>query len=159
MMQHQSSEPSINDADEPNRSAINDVLMEGTPSDDDSLSSCSTCNTNDSSSSSSSSSSRSSTPSIDEVIEVDHIAEYDSDQNTGTNDLDKSNHDNEDGKSNGQLVDTTDAIPAISSNNVLSDSIPTENLEEIEGDENKENAEVVECSEQVSENFVSSTGP
>jgi protein HEXIM1/2 len=159
MMQNQSSEPSINDVHEPNHSAINDVLMEGTPSDDDTVSSCSTCNTKDSSSSSSSSSSGSSTPSIDEEVEEDHIAEYDADQNTGTNYQDTSNHDHEDEKSNGQLVDTSDAIPAKSSDNVLSDTIPTENLEEIESDENKENAEVVECSEQVSENFVSSTGP
>merc|ERR1712072_1496638 len=106
MMQHRSSEPSINDADEPNHPSFNDALMEGTPSDDDSLSSCSTCNTNDSSSSSSSSSSRSSTPSIDEKIEADDIAVYDADQNTGTNYQEKSNQNHEEGKLNGQLVDT-----------------------------------------------------
>lgn len=157
MMQHQSSEASINEVDDPSRSTINDVLMEGTPSDDESISSCSTCNTNDSSSSSSSSSSRSSTPSIPADIEVVPNGDCGDDLNICTN-YDESNQDLEE-KTCGGFVDTTDAIPAISSNNALSDRIPTETSDEVEGDENKENAEVVECSEQVSENFVSSTGP
>lgn len=102
-----------------------EALMEGTPSDDDSVSSCSTCNTSASSSSSSSSSSRSSSPIENEVDSI---------------------------------LETNDSTSVISSIDVLGNIAQKEQLIEMEGDDDKENAEV-ECSEQVSENLVSSTGP
>ena len=63
-----------------------------------------------------------------------------------------------DNGSNDEYVDTTEDIPAISSNIQTTDAV-LETSEEMEGDEDKENAEVVEGSVEVSENFVSSTGP
>jgi len=158
MMEVQGTEPLIQDADEINPSPIAEDFMEGTP-DDESFSSCSTCHTNDSSSSSasSSSSSRSSTSTLNEENENDLI---DVTEEKGThiegNSILKVD---ENETISRQYVDTTDSIPTISSNNHLDNTISFEHPEEMEGDENKENAEVVECSEQVSENFVSSTGP
>jgi len=100
-----------------------EALMEGTPSDDDSISSCSTCNTSESSSSSSTS--RCSTPIENEV---------------------------------NSILETNDSTSVISSNDVEGNVAQKEHSLEMEGDDDKENAEV-ECSEQVSENLVSSTGP
>ena len=99
-----------------------EALMEGTPSDNDSVSSCSTCNSSESSSSSSSS--RCSSPT---------------------------------GNENENVLEPDNVQPVISSNTIEGNIAQTEQPLEME-DDDKENAEV-ECSEQVSENLVSSTGP
>jgi len=119
IMREQGSIPYGGVAEETNYEA----LMEGTPSDNDSISSCSTCNSSDSSSSSSSSS-RCSSPMRNEIDSI---------------------------------IEPSNPSPVISSNNVEGNVAQTEHSLEME-DEDKENAEV-ECSEQVSENLVSSTGP
>ena len=118
IMREQGSIPYGTTAEETNYEA----LMEGTPSDDDSVSSCSTCNS--SQSSSSSSSSRCSSPMKNEVDSI---------------------------------LESSNSLPVPSSNYVEGNVSLTEPAIDMEGDDDKENAEV-ECSEHVSENLVSSTG-
>ena len=119
IMREQGSIPYGTTAEETNYEA----LMEGTPSDDDSVSSCSTCNS--SQSSSSSSSSRCSSPMKNEVDSI---------------------------------LESSNSLPVPSSNYVEGNVSLTEPAIDMEGDDDKENNEV-ECSEHVSENLVSSTGP
>ena len=119
IMREQGSLPYETTAEETNYEA----LMEGTPSDDDSVSSCSTCNS--SQSSSSSSSSRCSSPMKNEVDSI---------------------------------LESSNSLPVPSSNYLEGNVSLTEPAIDVEGDDDKENAEV-ECSEHVSENLVSSTGP
>ena len=152
MMQEHGSEPTVEDVDEINHYTINEDLMDDAHSDNDSISSCPTCN--GSSSSSSSSSSRS-TSSLHEDME------------NGPNT-----------ESEGKCLEmdaTLDSIaagnPTINEQNVHRNStlnskstvseaeLEDEHSEEIDADENKENSAIVECSEQVSENLVSSTAP
>ena len=156
MMQGPAVESSNYEMDDICHSANNDALFRVEPNDED-LTSCSTCSSNDSSSSSSSSStsSRSSTPEIQGEITNDNL---EGKEGFDTNINEKYYVNGMDNGSNDEYVDTTEDIPAISSNIQTTDAV-LETSEEMEGDEDKENAEVVDGSVEVSENFVSSTGP
>ena len=156
MMRGPAVESSNYEMDEICHSANNDALFEVEPNDEDSTS-CSTCSSNDSSSSSSSSStsSRSSTPEIQRDITNDNL---EGKEGFDTNINEKYYENGMEHRSNDEYVDTTEDIPAISSNVQTTDAV-LETSEEMEGDEDKENAEVVDGSVEVSENFVSSTGP
>merc|ERR1719458_1589665 len=123
--------------DTPPDTSPEESFLEGTP-EDDSFSSCSTCHTNDSSSSSSSSSSsRCSTPTLNDEYATELInATEQKCANLKENSIAKL----EDNAIAGEYVDTSDATPAISSNNQLDSAVSIELQEEIEVDENKENA-------------------